>query len=134
MRAFGPERHFLVLRKSLYAYRISRRGGGVELLHNRQEIEDLMQHDGVRFVVVADNMQLGFDSQRELRDLLKTPQFKIMGTFPLYDSELGRANGNLRVYENRAWAPPTDKYLRIKMLTLNRDIVVPLDMFAGGKN
>jgi hypothetical protein len=43
--------------------------------------------------------------------------------------------GNSLVYvinENgvdNLWAPPTEKYLDIKMLTLDRDIVVPLEGF-----
>jgi hypothetical protein len=132
IRAYGPDRRFLVLRKALYTYRIKQRGGSVELLHTRDEIESLMRRDGVRFVVVSDAMQLAFDSQRELRELLKDPQFRLLAVCPVLDSE-SRETSNLLIYENLAWAPPTDKYLRIKMLTLNHDILVPLDMFAGEK-
>jgi len=35
----------------------------------------------------------------------------------------------LLLYENKNWAPPTGKFLRVRMLTLNHDIVVPLDHF-----
>jgi hypothetical protein len=132
IRAYGPDRRFLVLRKALYTYRIKQSGGFVELLHTRDEIESLMRRDGVRFVVVSDAMRLAFDSQRELRELLKQPQFRLLAVCPVLNSEAA-GTSNLLIYENLAWAPPTDKYLRIKMLTLNHDILVPLDMFAGEK-
>jgi hypothetical protein len=61
--------------------------------------------------------------------MLLTPQFRLLEAFRLSDSENGADSGNLLIYENLAWAPPTEKYLHIKMLTLDRDIVVPLEGF-----
>ncbi len=131
MRAYDPGRRFLILRKALYAYRIKQRGGGVELVHGRQGIEDLLRRDGIRFIVVSDSAPQDFEVQHALRELLQAPQFQVCGEFPITDSEAKPSSGHLLLYENLDWGPPTDKFLRIKMLTLGHDIVVPLDGFMN---
>jgi hypothetical protein len=72
-------------------------------------------------------MRLNFAVQRNLRDLLQSKQFRLLGRFPIYS--MTQQTDNLLFYENLKWAPPTDKYLRIRMLTLNHDIVVPFSQF-----
>ena len=129
MRADDPGRQFLVLRKALYAYQIKKSGGSVELVHTQQEIEDLFREDGVRFIVVSDRAPLNFESQKVLRDPLQTPSYKELGRFPLRGNDLYPPHSDLVLYENLKWAPPTGKYLRIKMLTMSHDIVVPWDSF-----
>jgi hypothetical protein len=131
MRADDPDRRFLVLRKALYAYQIKKSGGSVELVHSPQEIEDLFREDGVRFIVVSDHVPLRLESQKMLRDLLKTPSFKELGRFPIGGDDLSPPNSSLVLYENLKWAPPAGKYLRIKMLTISHDIVVPWDSFGA---
>jgi hypothetical protein len=130
-RADDPDRRFLVLRKALYAYKIKKRGGVVELVHSPQEIEDLIHEDGVRFIVVSDQVPLDFESQKILRDLMKTPSYKELGRFPIGGNDLSPPITSLILYENLKWAPPTAKYLRIKMLTTGHDIVVPWDNFGA---
>jgi hypothetical protein len=128
LRADDPRRHFLVLRKALYATRIEGRWGSQELVHGREGIEDLLRSDGVRFIVVSDRMRPDFEVQRTLRDMLQSKQFKLLGTFPIF-STWQPNSGNLLLYENEQWAPPTDKILTIRMLTLNHDLAVPFDQF-----
>lgn len=128
LRVNDPHRHFLVLRKALYAYRIDKRWGSQELIHDRESLEDLMRRDGVRFVIVSDQMRLNFDVQRTLRDLLQSSQFRLRGRFPIRSTEQPQA-GNLLLYENEQWAPPTDKVLDIRMMTLGNDIVIPFNQF-----
>jgi hypothetical protein len=127
MRADDPDRRFLVLRKALYAYNIKKEGGSVELVHSPQDIEDLFHEDGVRFIVVSDHAPFKFESQKMLRDLLKTPSYKELGRFQIAGDDLSPPNTTLVLYENLKWTPPAGKYLRIKMLTMGRDIVVPWD-------
>ncbi|PWT83847.1 MAG: hypothetical protein C5B58_05805 [Acidobacteria bacterium] len=129
IRANDPNHRFMVLRKALYTYRIKQREGSIELVHSKEEIQNLLRQDGIRFVAVSDNVPLHFNSQKELREMLLTPQFRLLDSFRLSDSQGGEHSGNLQIYENLTWAPPTEKYLRIKMLTLDRDIVVPLEGF-----
>lgn len=127
LRANDPNRHFLVLRKALYTYRIDKRWGSEELVHDRDGVEDLLRRDGVRFVVVSDRMRLNFDVQRTLREIVLSKQFKLRGSFPIYT--MTQQTDNLLVYENVEWAPPTDKFLNIRMLTLSHDVVVPFSQF-----
>ncbi|MGA8274160.1 MAG: glycosyltransferase family 39 protein [Candidatus Sulfotelmatobacter sp.] len=128
LRANDPGRHFLVLRKALYAYRINKRYGYEELVHGREDIEDVLRRDGVRFVVVSDRIRMEFDSQRILREMLKSEQFRLQGIFPVVSSE-SLQEGSLFIYENRWWSPPADKFLKIRMLTLTHDVIVPFDQF-----
>jgi hypothetical protein len=132
IRAYDPSRRFIVLRKALYAYRIKQRGGAVELVHSREELNDLVRGYGIRFVVVSDNAPMQFEVQRLLREFVRSDQFRLLGRFPVQDSDFPGRNGGLLLYENVHWAPPTEKFLHIKMLTLNHDIVVPLDEFRFG--
>jgi Dolichyl-phosphate-mannose-protein mannosyltransferase len=131
VRADDPDRRFLVLRKALYTYNIKKESGSLELVHSPQEIEDLFHEDGVRFIVVSDHIPLNFESQKMLRDLLKTPSYKELGRFPIGGDDLYPPNTDLVLYENLKWTPPAGKYLRIRMLTMDRDIVVPWDGFGA---
>jgi dolichyl-phosphate-mannose-protein mannosyltransferase len=129
LRANDPGRHFLVLRKALYVTRLKLSGGSEELVHTREEIEQLISHYGVRFLVVSSGDSLKFESQKMLRDLLQGPQFRQVGQFHVTGDDSPEPNIDLLVYENTAWSPPSEKFLRVRMLTLNHDIVVPMDRF-----
>lgn len=128
VRANDPDRHYLVLRKALYATRINRQWGLEELVHGRDEIEDLLQKDGVRFVVVSEHTKTDLESERILRDMLQTKQFRLLGQFPVFTTWQSNS-GRLLLYENEQWAPPSDKFLSIRMLTLDHDLVVPFSQF-----
>jgi hypothetical protein len=128
LRANDPHRHFLVLRKALYTTHIDRRWGSEELVHGTDDIEDVLRRDGVRFIVVSEPMPMKFGAQQTLRDMLKSKQFKLLGTFPIHTT-WQRDAGNLLLYENRDWAAPADKFLTIRMLTLNHDLVVPFSQY-----
>ena len=127
MRALDPKRHFVVLRKSLYVDDIRPASGSEELLHNRDELDELFRRDGIRFVVVSETASLRFPVQRILREQLQSDQFQLLGRFPISSNEPKWQGENLLLYENKHWSPPTDKVIRIRMLTLPYDIVVPMD-------
>lgn len=129
MRALDPQRHFLVLRKSLYANNIRAGESSEELLHSREDLVDTFRRDGVRFVVVSEDAPLRFNAQRILREQLQSDQFRLLGRFPISSNEPSWKGESLLLYENKQWAPPADKMLRIRMLTLPYDIVVPIDQF-----
>lgn len=129
MRALDPQRQFIVLRKSLYVSDIRMNENSEELLHSREELLDLFRRDGIRFAVVLENAPLQFESQRVLRELLQSQQFRLVDSFPIVTNEPSWTGQSLRLYENTQWTPPVDKFLKIPMMTLNQDIVVPLDQF-----
>jgi len=130
MRALDPKRHFLVLRKSLYADDIRPGENSEELLHSREDLADLFRRDGIRFVVVSENAPLRFNAQRILRELLQSDQFQLAGRFPISSNQPDWKGESLLLYENKQWTPPVDKVLRIRMLTLSHDIVVPIEQFG----
>ena len=129
MRALDPARHFLVLRKVLYADDIRPSEGSEELLHSSEDLTEAFRRDGIRFVVVSENPLTRFSSQSILREQLHSDQFQLLGRFHIESNEPSWKTENLLLYENKHWAPPTDKVLRIRMLTLPHDIVVPFDQF-----
>jgi hypothetical protein len=129
MRALDPARHFLVLRKVLYADDIRPSEGSEELLHSPEDLTEAFRRDGIRFVVVSENPLTRFNAQSILREQLHSDQFQLLGRFHIESNEPSWKTENLLLYENKRWAPPTDKVLRIRMLTLPHDIVVPFDQF-----
>jgi hypothetical protein len=130
MRALDSKRHFLVLRKSLYADDIRPGESSEELLHSHEELIDLFRRDGIRFVVVSESAPLRFRAQAVLREELHSDQFQLLGRYPISSNEPAWKGESLLLYENKQWAPPTDKVLRIRMLTLPYDIVVPVEQFV----
>jgi len=129
MRALDPARQFIVLRKSLYVNNVRQSSQSEELLHTQVEILNLFREDGIRFIVVMDNAPLRFHTQEILRETLNSGQFVLRGRFPIASNEPGWQGRGLLLYENMQWAPPVGKFLRVRMLTLSSDIVVPLDHF-----
>jgi len=133
MRALDPGRHFLILRKVLYADDIRPGESSEELLHTREEMADVFRRDGIRFIVVSENLGIRFNSQRILREQLHGDEFQLLERFPISSNEPKWKGENLLVYQNKQWNPPADKVLRIRMLTLPHDIVVPFDQFEAGQ-
>jgi hypothetical protein len=133
MRALDPGRHFLILRKLLYADDIRPGDSTEELLNSEQELSDVFRRDGIRFAVVSENLAIRFRSQHILRDELRTDQFQLLGRFPISSNEAKWKGENLLLYENKQWTPPSEKMLKIRMLTLPHDIVVPFDQFEVAK-
>jgi Dolichyl-phosphate-mannose-protein mannosyltransferase len=126
LHKFDPGRHFVVLRKSLWVMHIKRAGGEEELVHNDQQLLALMRGQGVKYVVVSDDPKTEFKIQNRLRSLLQSdPQFQLLGTFPIETNERDWQDRHLYLYQNLECAPPQDKFLNIRMLTLSHDIVVP---------
>jgi hypothetical protein len=131
MRADDPGRQFVVLRKALYAYQIKASGGSVELVHSPDEIQNLLHEDGVRFIVASEGVPFNFVSQSMLRDVLKASSYKEIGRFPISGDDVSSSFANLVLYENLNWTPPTAKYMRVKMLTMDHDITVPWASFPA---
>jgi hypothetical protein len=129
MRALDPARHFLVLRKLLYADDIRPGGSSEELLHTQEDLSDAFRRDGVRFVVVMEDAPIRFHSQLILREQLHGDQFQLLRRIPISSNQPSWNGKNLLLYEKKHWTPPTDRLLTIRMLTLPHDIVVPFDQF-----
>jgi hypothetical protein len=126
IRTYDPGRRFMVLRKALWAMRISEtEGAGSELVHDPEQLEQVIKDDGIKFIVVSENAPLRFPIQTTLRELLHSPQFKLIGDFPIESNQAHWRNQHLLVYQNSQYAAPRNPWLRITMLTLNHDIVVP---------
>lgn len=133
MRSLDPRRQFLVLRKSLYVNDVRRSSSSEELVHSREDVADLFRNLGIRFVIVS-NEAPEYRSQRILRDYVQGAQFQLLGRFPIASNQPSWNGYSLSLYENKNWAPPENKLLRIRMLTLPHDIEVPLDRFEFVRN
>ncbi len=127
MRALDPRRRFVVLRKALYATRVMPQFGSVELVHSNEDIEEILGEYGIKYVAVESNAPLRFNAQKVLRDLLATPQFKLVRSIPIESNLPEWKVRSLMLYENLEAKPRTARELRLTMLSMSHDIVVPLD-------
>jgi len=132
IRALDPARHFVTLRKLLYADNVRPGINTQELLRNKGDLTKAFQQYGVRFVIVSQNLGIRFESQRLLREQLAGDDFRLLGRFPVASNERSWQGEHLILYEKKQWTPPVDRVLRIRMLTLPHDIEVPLWAFERG--
>lgn len=131
LRGADPGRRLIVMRKALYVTRVLQQFAKEELAHTRDDLQDLFKRYGIRYVIITEGGTLSFEIQQTLRDLLATPQFKLLETFPVENTYDGVPVQALRLYENLQAAPPTEEFLQIRMLTLNHDIVVRISDLIG---
>jgi 4-amino-4-deoxy-L-arabinose transferase-like glycosyltransferase len=125
LRTLDSDRHFVVLRKAIWAARINIRAGSTELARTVDDVRTVIDRNGVKFVVVSDAPTY-FEGQESLRELVQSdPTFRLMTTIPIESNEREWKNVHLYLYENTQSHPPRDKFLRVRMMTLPRDIVVP---------
>jgi hypothetical protein len=125
VRMQDPARRFVVLRKSLYSIRIKESLGSEEYIQTREELQELLRDDGIRFIVVSNRPPENFPIEVTLREMLETPQFRLVGQYPIEGNSPEWNHYYLSLYENLQWGPPTVPSLRIPMLTLGHDITVP---------
>lgn len=132
VRGSDPEGRFVIDRKSLYATRNLKRYGSIELAHSTEDVQNIMKRNGIKYVAIEDGMSLGFESQQLLRDLLRTKQFKPLAQFPIESTDREFAGHRLVLYENLEAIPPSADIYRIKMMTLDDDITVPMSTMVEG--
>lgn len=118
-------RRFVLLRKALYSVRIKEELGGEEYVHTPEELESLLKMDGIRYLVVSNRSPEPFPVEGVLRQLLQTPQFRLVESFPVEGNSPEWANYSLDLYENLQAGPPHARSLRTPMMTLDHDIVTP---------
>ncbi len=128
MRRADPGLRFVVLRKALYVQNIEKEYGNAELLHTPADLLDLFRRDGIRYIVVCNYRPLDYPIQKTLRDLVQDEkqQFRLVERFPIQTNQSTWKDRELLLYENTQATSPTDKYIHIRMLTLNHDIEVAL--------
>jgi len=91
------------------------------------QVRNVVDTSGVKYVVVSDEPPR-FEGERSLRALLQTePRFKLLGTFSITGNEPEWRGEHLYLYENTQSVAPSGGSLRIRMLTMGNDVVVPWD-------
>lgn len=126
VRKDDPGRHIAVMRKGLFVTRYFPQMGYKVLADSRQQILSLISKYGIRYIVVEKDMPLEFKVQRLLRELLKSPRFREVGTFPIRCNKPRWQGRSLCIYEDTQAKPPTAKIYRLKMLTMSHNIDVPM--------
>lgn len=126
IRKNDPGRHIVVMRKGLYVTRYIRRMGYVVLADSRPQILSLLSEYGIRYIVVEKGMPIEFRVQRLLRELLQSPRFREVGTFPIRSNQPGWQGRSLCIYEDTQAKPPKARIYRLKMLTISHNIEVPM--------
>ena len=126
MRALDPQRRSIVLSKALYVTNVIKQFGSLELVDNQQELAALLDEYGIRIVVVTENEPQEFPIQSVLRQYLQTPRFQLRARIPIASNQPGIAGTQLLIYENLQTQPLRARTLRLRMLTLDHDIEVPI--------
>lgn len=127
VRKFDEERDFVVLRKALYASRISKEFGHEELVSSPAEIIEVIRSYGIQHIVVSDSEDFEYEAQRLLRQVLATDDFELYARQPIETNVPEWKDRHLLLYRYKHPTPRTAQVLRIRMLTLSRDIVVSFD-------
>ncbi len=129
LRQLDDQRHFLVLRKALWTERIVSRYGEEEFAKTPDDVRDVIEKNGVKYVVVSDR-SAPIQARTSLMYLLEHDSgFELVDTFPIESNEPYWEGKHLFLYRNRLAAPPTGEFLRIRMMTLPHDIVFPWSQF-----
>ena len=134
LRSHDPERRFVVMRKALYVLQITKEyGDSRELVQSDSELQELIRRYGIKYVIVSTGYPIVFEIQARLRGLLKTPQFRLVRSFPIESKGSGPEDGALLLYENKAVVPRSEDRLRLEMVTMSRGIEVSLDDVLGAE-
>jgi 4-amino-4-deoxy-L-arabinose transferase-like glycosyltransferase len=132
MRADDPARRFVILRKALYAARTMREWGVTEFAQSQGDVQQILNADSVRYVVVEKNSALHFPSQTALRDLLdNSGEYKLAETVPIESNMSDWQGRSLMLYESKAPVAPAQGVLHIKMPNLPHDIDIPFEQLTG---
>lgn len=134
MRAFDPGRRFIIARKALWVERIEKRLGSMELIKTTPELQDLIAQLGIKYIVVDENAPQGYEIQAKLRDLLKTPQFKLLQRFPIESNMQDWQGRSLEVYENTRAQPAQARNFCVKSLNLSRQVCVRIGALEHGRS
>ncbi|MDE3179190.1 MAG: glycosyltransferase family 39 protein [Acidobacteriota bacterium] len=130
LRVDDPARRFVLMRKGLYAVDESKSMGYDEIINTEPELQNLIRRYGIRYVIV-DNGPIEFPIQQTLRNLAKTPQFALIGVFPITTNVASLRGREVSLYENNFVEAPTAKFYRLRMMSLTHDIVVPMRSLMG---
>ncbi|MGB9233568.1 MAG: glycosyltransferase family 39 protein [Terriglobales bacterium] len=130
LRNLDPDRHYLVLRKALWSVRIVSRYGEEEFAKTPDDVRDVIAKNGIKYVVVSDLPPQVQAETSLLYVLGHDPAFELVDVFPIESNERYWKGKHLFLYRNRLSAPPTSKFLHIRMMTLSHDIVLPWSQFA----
>lgn len=134
MRAFDPGRRFIIARKALWVERIEKRLGSMELIQTTPELQDLIARLGIKYVVVDENAPQSYEIQARLRDLLNTPQFRLLQRFPIESNMQGWQGRWLAVYENTRAERVQARTFCVKSLNLSHEVCVPISASQRGRS
>jgi len=136
MRSLDPARRFFVLRKALYLF-----DQGIPLINTRAELQDFIDRYGIKSIVISENVEMQFDVQRYLRELLQTPEMRLVERFPVWGEvqwyryeegvPLPPQSDDLLFYEKLHVTPRSAHVLTLEMPSLDHDIIIPLDDSAA---
>jgi 4-amino-4-deoxy-L-arabinose transferase-like glycosyltransferase len=125
LRKIDRQRGFVVLRKALWVSQIKLSGGYEELARTVSDVDNVIDRDGVKYVVVSDSPKL-FDAQRSLLSLVHTdPRFELIDTVSIGSNQRDWQNQHLFLYRNNRPTLPASEFLTVRMMTLSHDVVVP---------
>jgi len=121
-----PSQKIYILRKELYVVDWSTRMGARELVSSPDDIAKALDRYGVRYIVVHDGESPLMRSQQILREYLKSARFRLIERVPLQYNPPNNGQSIL-IYENLEVHPIETEFVRVPMMTIDHDIVVPVE-------
>ncbi len=121
-----PSQKIYILRKALYVAEWNKRMGVRELVSSPDDIAAALDRYGVRYIVVHDGEAPLMKSQLILRSYLKSGRFRLIERIPL-QSNPPNSGQSVLMYENLEVHPIETKFVTVPMMTIARDIVVPVE-------
>jgi hypothetical protein len=121
-----PQRKLYFVRKALYIARWKKDFGYANLVSRPDDVDRIVDHYGINYMVVAENGRVEFEGQKVLRDYLRFGRFKPVSRVEIRTNLPEWTKRTVVLYQNQSPTITTAEFLNIKMLSLRRDIVVPI--------
>jgi hypothetical protein len=123
-----PQRKLYFVRKALYAVRWNKDFGYTNLVSRPDDVNRIVNDYGINYIVVAENSRLEYEGQSVLQDYLRLGRFKPVSRIQIRTNLSQWKNRAVILYQNQSPISPASKFLNIKILSLGREIVVPISV------
>lgn len=121
-----PSQRIYILRKALYVANWKPENGLHELVSSPDDVAGILDQYGVRYIVAHEGETPLLKSQLILREYLKSKRFRLIERVPL-QSNTAASGQNVLMYENLEVHPIETEFVRVPMMTIGHDIVVPIE-------
>jgi hypothetical protein len=122
MRSLDPARRFVIVKRLSAVTE-----GGTWVATTRAGLQKFIDEYGVKSVLISENFEMNFDEHARLRELLQTPDFRLVERFPVETNVPNLRDHNLLLYQKVYLNPTLRPKLTLWNWQTNREIEISLD-------